>query len=155
MSSFTKNTKVIKASPEKVYKAFTDPEALAIWLVPGEMKGNVHHFDLKVGGGYEMSLFYPSTEKESQGKTGDNEDRYTARFLELSAPHKIVQAINFDSKDPAFAGEMIMDVTLEAQGKDTNVTIVFKNIPSGIKPEDNEAGTESSLTKLANYVVAK
>jgi uncharacterized protein YndB with AHSA1/START domain len=148
----TKNSKIIKASREALYHAFTDPAALAVWLAPGEMTGKIHSFDLRVGGGYQMSLFYPSTEKESLGKTADKEDRYTARFVELTPPSRIVQAIIFDSHDPAFAGEMIMEVTLEAEGTATKVTFIFRNIPPGIRPEDNEAGTELTLEKLARYV---
>ena len=148
----TRSAKLIKAPPEALYRAFTDPAALAVWLVPGEMTGEVHHFDYRVGGGYQMSLHYPPSDQTSTGKTSDREDRYTARFVELAPPKKIVAAITFDSADPGFAGEMIMDVTLEAAEGGTTVSIVFKNLPPGIRPEDNEAGTESSLEKLARYV---
>lgn len=150
--SVTQNSKDIKANPETVYKAFTTPEALAIWLAPGDMKGQVHNFDLKVGGGYEMSLYYPATETEARGKTSEKEDRFFARFTELSPPFRIVQASTFESDDPAFGGEMIMEVVLTPIETGTRVTITFRNIPSGIRPEDNEAGTNSSLEKLARYV---
>ena len=148
----TRNSKVIKAPPETLYRAFTDPEALAVWLAPGEMSGKVHSFDVKVGGGYQMSLFYPQSEKEPRGKTSEREDRFTARFVELRPPKKILQAITFDSDNPAFSGEMIMNVTFEAKNIGTKVTITFKNIPSGIRPEDNEAGTRPALEKRARYV---
>ena len=150
--SSTKNSKIIKASPETIFSAFTNPEALGIWLTPGDMTGKVHSFDLKAGGGYEMSLYYPQSEKESRGKTSKNEDRFSAKFVEITPFNKIVQTINFDSDNPAFSGEMIMEVTFEAVGNGTKVTFVFKNIPPGIRPEDNEAGTESTLEKLARYV---
>jgi uncharacterized protein YndB with AHSA1/START domain len=152
MGGTTLNSKEIKASPEKLYKAFTTPEALAIWQAPGNMTAKVHRFDLRVGGGYEMSLFYPATDVSSQGKTGDKEDKFSSHFLELVPNEKIVQAIHFDSSDPSFSGEMIMEVTLKAKGDSTIVTFLFNNIPSGIKPEDNEEGTKSSLEKLARYV---
>jgi uncharacterized protein YndB with AHSA1/START domain len=148
----TRNSKVIKASKETLYHAFTDPEALSVWLAPGEMTGKVHSFDLRVGGGYQMSLFYPESEKKSRGKTSDKEDRFTARFVELTSPKKIIQAITFDSGDPAFSGEMIMEVTFETIDIGTRVTVVFRNIPSGIRSADNEAGTDSTLEKLAHYV---
>ena len=99
-----------------------------------------------------MSLFYPSSEPVYRGKTSEREDRFTARFVELTYPTRIVQAITFDSADPAFAGEMTMVVTFEERDGGTEVTIVFENIPPGIRPEDNEAGTRSSLEKLAGYV---
>jgi hypothetical protein len=56
------------------------------------------------------------------------------------------------SSDPAFAGEMIMEVTFEAAGDGTQVNILFGNIPNGIRPEDNETGTEQTLEKLARHV---
>ena len=148
----TRNSKFIKATPESVYRAFTDPAALAVWFAPGDMSGEVSSFDYRVGGGYQMSLYYPSTEETFRGKTAEREDRYTARFVELTPPRRIVEAITFDSVDPAFEGEMIMVVTFEAEDGGTTVSVFFKDIPSGIRPEDNEAGTRSTLEKLARFV---
>ena len=148
----TSTSRIINASRETLYRALTDPVAIGKWLALGEMTGKVHSFDLRVGGGYHMSLFYPSTDKEARGKTGTHEDRFTARFLELSPPEKIVQAINFESDKPEFAGEMIMEVRLETRERGTDVTFQFTNIPPGIKPEDNDAGTRLTLDKLAHYV---
>ncbi len=154
----TRNTALIHAPPKAVYRAFTDPAALAAWLVPGELTGAVHQFDLRVGGGYQMSLYYPSADTAGtagaapRGKTAEREDRYTARFLALQPPHRLVAAITFDTADPAFAGEMIMEVTLAGAEGGTAVTIAFRDIPPGIRPQDNEAGTQSSLEKLARYL---
>lgn len=148
----TRNAKFIKAPQEALYRAFTDPAALAVWLAPGDMTGEVHNFDYRVGGGYQMSLYYPPSEATARGKTSAREDRYTARFVELTPPERIVEAITFDSVDPAFAGEMIMVVTLEAADGGTIVSILFKDLPPGIRPADNEAGTRSTLEKLARYV---
>jgi hypothetical protein len=72
--------------------------------------------------------------------------------VELTPPSRIVQAISFDSDDPAFSGEMTMLVTFEERDGGTDVTIQFDDIPPGILPEDNEAGTRASLEKLARYV---
>lgn len=152
MAQSTQNSKFIRATAETIYHALTDPKSLEVWQAPGNMKGKVHDFDLRAGGGYSMSLFYPDTEKESRGKTSAKEDRFHATFVELTPPKKIIQAINFDSTDPAFSGEMIMEVMLEQKDSNTEVTFLFKNIPPGIKPEDNEAGTISTLEKLAHYV---
>ena len=148
----TRNEKFIKATPEALYRAFTDPAALAAWLAPGDMTGEVHSFDYRVGGGYQMSLYYPSSEQTLRGKTSAREDRYTARFVELTPPRRIVEAITFDAVDLAFEGVMIMEVTFEAEDGGTTVSLFFKDIPSGIRPQDNEAGTQSSLEKLARYV---
>src|SRR5215216_3174655 len=89
----TRNSKFIKATPQALYRAFTDPAALAVWLAPGDMTGEVHHFDCRVGGGYQMSLYYPPSDTAFRGKTSEREDRFTARFVELTPPKRIVQAI--------------------------------------------------------------
>jgi hypothetical protein len=72
--------------------------------------------------------------------------------VELVSPRRIVEAINFETDNPGFAGEMTIEITLEGKNGGTNVMMAFKNIPSGIRPEDNEKGTELSLQKLAQYV---
>jgi uncharacterized protein YndB with AHSA1/START domain len=149
--STTQNSKLIKSTPEKIYNAFTNPTALEQWLVPGEMRGKVHYFDLRVGGGYEMSLYYPESDKQALGKTSEKEDRYSAKFIQLDL-RKIVQVITFKSDNPDFAGEMTEEVLIERDNMHTRVTIIFRNIPKGIKPKDNEKGTASSLEKLAKLV---
>ncbi len=151
----TRTSAVIRAPREALYRAFTDPDALEAWQAPGEMTGKVHEFDARVGGGYRMSLFYPASEQLSRGKTAEREDRFTARFVELTPPTRIVQAISFDSVDPAFAGEMAMVVTFEESDGGTEVTIVFERIPPGIRPEDNDAGTRSSLEKLVRFIASR
>src|SRR5213083_2837721 len=82
----TRNSKFIKATPEALYRAFTDPAALAVWQAPGDMTGKVHSFDYRVGGGYQMSLYYPSTETTSPGKTEDREDHKYRLVSECLAP---------------------------------------------------------------------
>ncbi len=99
-----------------------------------------------------MSLYYPQSDSPSPGNTAEREDRYTARFVELTSPHRIVEAITFDTLDPAFSGEMILEVLLESKGSGTLVTIIFKDLPHGIRPEDNELGMSLSLEKLARLV---
>lgn len=147
----TTNSKIMRASTQQVYKAFTAKDALEFWLAPNNMVGKVHDFDLRVGGGYTMSLFYLDT--ETTGKTSGNEDLFSAKFVELKPYDKVVQTIHFQSDKSEFSDEMTMEVLLEAIGKDsTKVTIVFKNIPSGIDPKDNEKGTEQSLEKLSRFL---
>ena len=99
-----------------------------------------------------MSLFYPSSEQVYRGKTSERKDRFTARFVELTPPTRIVQAISFDSVDPASSGEITMIVPFEDRDGGTEVTILFEDIPSGIRPEDNDTGTRSSFEKLARYI---
>jgi uncharacterized protein YndB with AHSA1/START domain len=145
----TRTSRVIKARPEEIYDAFTNPAALVAWLPPAEMTGEIHEFDARVGAGYRMSLFYPPTERSLRGKTSDKEDMFTVRFVELARPRKIVKAVNFHTTDPAFFGEMTIVATFEEVSGGTEVTLVCKNLPPGVRAEDNEAGSRSSLEKLA------
>ncbi|HEX6729463.1 MAG TPA: SRPBCC domain-containing protein [Pyrinomonadaceae bacterium] len=115
----------------------------------GTWQRKFHEFDGRLGGGYEMSLFYPTSEQIYQGKTSEREDRFSAQFLELAPSKRIVEAISFKSADPKFSGKVFMIVTFEEKDGGTNVTILFENMPTGIRLEDNEAGTQSSLEKLA------
>ncbi len=152
MEQTTQNSRTIKATATAIYQAFTNPAALETWQAPGNMTAKVRNFDFRVGGGYEMSLFYPDSEPDMKGKTTEKEDRFTARFIKLIPNKKITQAVNFISPDPGFSGEMTMEITLEPKDEGTKVTFLFKHIPKGIRSEDNEAGTISSLNKLADYV---
>lgn len=148
----SRTSRLIAAPREALYRAFVDPAALTAWLVPGEMTATLEGFDARVGGGYRMTLGYPPSKDEARAKTTAREDRYTARYVEMSPPARIVQAIVFETTDPGFAGEMTMVATLEERDAGTEVTIAFANLPPGIRPEDNDAGTRSSLEKLACYV---
>jgi uncharacterized protein YndB with AHSA1/START domain len=145
----TRTSRIIKAQPEKVYDAFMDPAALLAWLPPAEMTGKIHEFDARVGGGYRMSLFYPPNERSFRGKTSDREDMLNVRFVELAPPLRIVEAVNFVTTDPAFLGEMTIVVTFEEVSGGTEVTFLCKNLPPGLRAEDNEAGSRLSLEQLA------
>jgi uncharacterized protein YndB with AHSA1/START domain len=147
----TRTSRVIRARPEELYDAFMDPAALVAWLPPGEMTGEIHEFDARVGGGYRMSLFYPPNEHAFRGKTSDMEDRVNVQFLELARPRKIVEVVSFDTTDPGLVGEMTMTATFEKISGGTEVTLVFKNLPPGLRAEDNEAGARSSLEQLARH----
>jgi hypothetical protein len=99
-----------------------------------------------------MTLRYPESTAGAPGKTTEREDRYSSRFVELDPPRRVVQAIRFDAADPAFGGEMTMTVSLVEVEGSTAVTISYANVPPGIRPEDNEAGSRMSLEKLAAYL---
>jgi uncharacterized protein YndB with AHSA1/START domain len=147
--AWTRASRLIKARPEELYQAFIDPAALVAWLPPAEMTGAIHEFDARVGGGYRMSLFYPPNERSFRGKTSDREDMVDVRFVELMPPRRIVEAVNFATTDPAFFGEMTIVVTFEEVSGGTEVTILCKNLPPGLRAEDNEAGSRLSLEQLA------
>ena len=115
----TRASRIIKARPKDVYEAFMDPAALIAWLPPAEMTGEIHEFDGRVGGGYRMSLFYPPNERSFRGKTSDREDVVNVRFVELAPPRRIVEAVNFETTDQAFFGEMTIVVTFEEMSAGT------------------------------------
>lgn len=145
----TRTVRVIRATPEELYRAFLDPEALVAWLPPAGMSGRIHAFDARPGGGYEMSLFYPPDERRFRGKTAEREDRVAVRFLELTPPRRIVEAVRFVSDDPAYGGTMTLTVTLEPVADGTAVALAFDDLPPGVRPEDNDAGARASLEQLA------
>ena len=147
--TWSRTSRIIAAPPERLYDAFLDPEALAVWLPPAEMTGKIHAFEGRVGGGYLMSLFYPPDEKIFHGKTADKEDRVEVRFVELMPPHRIVESIRFVSDDPAFQGEMRMTATFTEVAGGTEVTLLFENLPAGLRAEDNDEGARLSLEQLA------
>jgi uncharacterized protein YndB with AHSA1/START domain len=145
----TCTSRVIRARPEELYAAFLDTAALVDWLPPAEMTGEIHEFDARVGGGYRMSLFYPPDEHAFRGKTSDREDMVNVRFVELVPPRRIVETVSFVTTDPAFFGLMTMIATFEQVSGGTEVTLVCRNLPPGLRAEDNEAGSRLSLEQLA------
>ncbi|MBK1869891.1 SRPBCC domain-containing protein [Aestuariivirga sp. YIM B02566] len=152
MTGSSRTSRFIKASPDKVYAAFMDPIALLAWMPPGEMTGRMHDFDGREGGGYRMSLFYPASEPTMRGKTAENEDMVDVRFVALEPARRIVEIVTFQSPDPAFAGEMRIEIRFDAIRGGTEVTFICTDIPSGIRPEDNDTGTQQSLAQLARYL---
>ena len=140
---------MIRALPDELFHAFTDAETLGAWLPPAEMTSILHHFDGREGGGYRMSLFYSPTEQDFRGKTQDSEDMVDVRFVTLDPPRRIVEAVNFVTTDPEFAGEMTLTVTFDEVPGGTAVTMLFENLPRGLRAEDNDAGARASLEQLA------
>jgi uncharacterized protein YndB with AHSA1/START domain len=148
----TRVSRIVKAEREAVYHAFLDPDSVALWLAPDKMKGRVHAFDARVGGTFRMSLAYQDQAHPVSGKTSEDTDTFQGRFVELVPCERIVEAIVFESPDPAFRGEMKMFVNLAQAEGGTEVTITCEDIPTGIKPEDNERGCKESLQKLAKLL---
>ena len=141
----------IDASAERVYHALLDPEALVAWLPPDGMTGRFEEFDPRPDGRFRMVLTYDHPEDVDAKSTADA-DIVEARFVELEPNVRVVQAIRFDSDDPAYAGTMTMTWSLEPEGASTVVTIAATDVPSGIRPEDHQEGFASSLSHLAAYL---
>ncbi len=143
---------VIKAPRKTIYRAFLDPEAVASWLAPDTMRGHIHTFEPQEGGKFRISLTYQNPGDAQRGKTTEGTDTYHGRFVQLIPDEKIVEAIEFESENPDFAGEMIMTVLLADVEGGTEVSLLYDNLPAGVRPEDNEAGSLQSLRKLAALV---
>jgi uncharacterized protein YndB with AHSA1/START domain len=141
--------RMIKAPRKAVYQAFLDRDAVASWLPPETMTGHVHVFEPHEGGKFRMSLTYQDPEQSPGGKTSEDTDTFQGRFVELIPYEKIVWAVEFESQDPGFAGEMRITFSLADADGGTEVRVLCEDIPKGVRPEDNEMGCRSSLQKLA------
>lgn len=144
-------SRLIPAPPETVYQAFAAPGALERWLPPANMSGMMLHFDFRQGGSYRMRLTYKEPQAQA-GKTAEDADEFEVRLVEIREGERIAQEIAFESDDPAFAGTMRMVWTFNPEGGATRVTVCAENVPEGVRPEDHEAGMNSSLANLAIFV---
>jgi uncharacterized protein YndB with AHSA1/START domain len=143
---------VIKAPRKKIYQAFLDPKAVASWLAPDTMRSQVHTFDPREGGQFRISLMYQNPADSARGKTAGNIDTYHGRFVKLIPDEEIVEAIEFETQAPGFTGEMTMTVKLVDVEGGTDISLLYENVPPGIRQEDNEEGSRQSLKKLAAFV---
>ena len=146
----TRVSRHIRAPRESVYRALLDADAVAAWRAPEGMTAIVHEFDARVGGRFRVSLTYESP--DGRGKTAGRTDTYHGRFVELVRDERVVEDIEFETSDPAFAGSMRMTTTLRDTDGGTDVAMLHDGIPSGVSSRDNEIGTEMALDKLAALV---
>jgi uncharacterized protein YndB with AHSA1/START domain len=145
-------SRIIKASPRTIYQAFLDPEAVASWRPPEGMKARIYAFDPREGGAFRMSFGYTATHHAVPGKTTEHDDVFHGTFLELVPDERIVEVVEFESDDPAFAGAMTITTTLTPVPGGTEVAIRCENVPSGIRPSDHWEGMTSTLGNLAGFV---
>lgn len=144
-------SRVISAEPEDVYAALVDPEALRDWLPPAGMTGIFERFDAHPGGSYRLVLTYTDS-STSRGKTTPGTDIVESRFIELVPGVRVIQAVDFVSDDPSYAGTMTMTWELTEVEGGTRVDITAGNVPDGIAAAEHAAGLASSLENLANYL---
>lgn len=121
------------------------------WMPPKNMTGTILHFDFRDGGSYRMRLIYKDAE-DGRGKTSDDADEVEVRLIKLIDPKRIEQAVTFESDDPEFSGVMRMTWTLDSAKNGTLVTVRAEEVPRGIRPEDHEAGMNSTLDNLASFL---
>jgi uncharacterized protein YndB with AHSA1/START domain len=151
MSRTDSASRVVDAGVERVYHALVDPAQLVHWLPPDGMTASFEHFDARPGGSYRMVLTYRDA-SSGPGKATPGSDIVDARFIDVVPNVRVVQAVDFVSDDPAFAGTMTMTWALSAEDGGTRVEIRATDVPAGIAPEDHVAGMTSSLGKLAAFL---
>ena len=133
--------RVLKAAPEKVYRAFTEPNAMASWLPPYGFLCVVHQMDVREGGSYRMSF---------TNFTTGNGHSFGGNFLEIKPNEFIKHTDKFD--DPNLPGEMTTSIWLKKVSIGTELKIIQENIPSAIPAEMCYLGWQESLEKLIKLV---
>lgn len=141
MPGTVKLHRVLKAPPARVYKAFTDADALCKWLPPHGFTGKIHSMDARVGGGYRMSF--------TNFGTGSSH-AFAVKYLELKPGELIRHTDQFD--DPNLPGQMTVTIGLKAVLCGTELSIVQEGIPDAIPTEMCTLGWQESLALLARLV---
>jgi uncharacterized protein YndB with AHSA1/START domain len=133
--------RVLTAKPEKIYRAFLDPDAMSKWLPPNGFTCKVHHMQAKVGGTYKMSFTNFTTEKSMS---------FGGEYRELIENERLRYTDNFD--DPSLPGEIQVTVDLKKVSLGTDISIVQEGLPSVIPLEACYVGWQQSLNNLAQLV---
>jgi uncharacterized protein YndB with AHSA1/START domain len=133
--------RVLAAKPEKIYRAFLEPDAMAKWLPPNGFTCRVHHMQAKVGGTYKMSFTNFTTEKTVS---------FGGEYRELVENERLRYTDNFD--DPNLPGEIQVTVILKRVSPGTEMTIVQEGLPTVIPLEACYVGWQQSLNNLAKLV---
>jgi uncharacterized protein YndB with AHSA1/START domain len=143
-SNTVKLHRVLRATPDRVYRAFIDPDAMSKWLPPNGFTGKVHSIEARVGGSYKMS-FKNFTTGESHSFGG--------KFLELVPGERLRYTDRFD--DPNLPGEMQTTVTIKQVSVGVELNVVQEGIPEAIPAEACYLGWQESLTLLTKLVEAE
>src|SRR6476660_9455154 len=136
--------RVLRATPERIYRAFLDADAMAKWLPPNGFTGKVHHLNAEVGGTFRMSF---------TNFTTGNSHSFGGEYLELVPNERIVHTDKFD--DPNLPGEMRTTVSLKKVFCGAELDVVQEGITSAIPTEACYLGWQESLTLLAQLVEAE
>ncbi|HQR23567.1 MAG TPA: SRPBCC family protein [Steroidobacteraceae bacterium] len=136
--------RVLRAPPEKVFRAFTDPDAMVKWLPPHGFTGKVHQVDARVGGSHRMSF--------TNFSTGQSHS-FGGEYLEVVPNERLCYTDRFD--DANLPGEMQVTVTFKAAFCGTELSVVQEGVPDVIPPEACYLGWQESLVLLAQLVEAE
>ena len=141
MSSTIRLHRVLKAKPDRVYRAFLDPDAIVKWMPPNGFTGKVHQMDVRVGGSYKMSF--------TNFTTGSSHS-FGGEYLELVKNERIRHTDKFD--DPNLPGQIMVTTTFKETPFGTEINIVQEGVPDVIPAEACYLGWQESLTLLAKLV---
>ena len=133
--------RVLRGTPERVYRAFLDPAAMVKWLPPNGFTGKVHELDARVGGAHRMSF--------TNFGTGASHS-FGGRYIELKPNERLRYTDKFD--DPNLPGEMTVTVSLKAVSCGTELNVVQEGVPEVIPTESCYLGWQESLDALARLV---
>jgi uncharacterized protein YndB with AHSA1/START domain len=136
--------RVLRAPPERIYRAFLDPDAMAKWLPPNGFTGKVHHLEARVGGSYRMSF---------TNFSGGGSHSFGGEYLELVPNERIRHTDKFD--DPNLPGTMQVTIVLKKVSCGTDVSITQEGIPDAIPTEACYLGWQESLVLLGQLVEAE
>ena len=136
--------RVLRAPPERVYKAFVDSDAMAKWMPPNGFTGKVHHLEAKVGGTFKMSF---------TNFTSGNSHAFGGEYLELTPHERLRYTDRFD--DPNLPGEIRVTVVLKKVSCGTEMNITQEGVPTIIPAESCYLGWQESLAQLARLVEAE
>jgi len=136
--------RVLKTSPDRVYRAFLDPAAMAKWLPPNGFTGTVQHMDARVGGTYKMSF--------TNFTTGQSHS-FGGKYVELVPNERIRYTDHFD--DPNMKGEIQVTITLKKVSLGTEIHVAQEGVPEAIPAEACYLGWQESLILLAKLVEAE
>lgn len=134
-----------------MFRAFVAREALEAWLPPVGMTASFERFDPTPGGSYRLVLTYADP-AGAGAKSTEDADIVEARYVDIVHDDRVVQAVDFESDDPAFAGTMTMTWSVRTVAGGTLVEFIAEDVPAGISAEDHAAGMASSLANLAALV---
>ena len=136
--------RVLRAPPERVYRAFLDADAMAKWLPPNGFTGKVHHLDARAGGTYKMSFTNFNTKQAHS---------FGGRYVDLQPAERLQYTGVFE--DPNLKGEMLTTVILKKSAGGTDLTVTQEGIPDIIPTDMCYLGWQESLTLLAKLVEAQ
>ena len=140
-SNTVKLNRIIRSTPEKLYRAFLDPEAICKWMPPYGFTCKVHHLNAKVGGTYKMSFTNFTTGKSHS---------FGGKYIELVPNEYIVNTDEFDN--PSMSGTMQTKVSLKKVSCGTELNIIQEGIPEVIPPELCYLGWQDSIDLLLKLV---